>query len=449
MSSERAVERDSGAELRRLERNHYFDGKLMTARDMAAEQGYHRDRLDTLSRLATGAGVLFGLEATVERSGDRLEVTVERGAAVDHAGRLVVVPRTETRRLPDETPSGEVAYLYLQYDESYDERVPRPGAGALSESDCEYNRLVETFEVRFGPPPSGEKTARIPEIDFPTEAEVRSDEASALGSVARSYRENVPERDEEAAVFLGAFDSGSWRPVSEETERRPLAYDNDMLYAALVRHVTDFDNPHGVTAGEEGAPRPGPGGLSEDEVRRLVDELGLSRDDVEEIVEENRGLSEADVEGIVEARLESVESELAELDALRDRTDALEGYVRQRSLLGTCETFLGVREEFRDHRIGDLADEIIGEATRMIDDATFEDEDDYRAFVEDVSDREVEVADIVEEEERSTEEVRAQYRAAVERLEDELGDDAGVLGLAIAQDAVCEAAKRLERPVNV
>lgn len=449
MSSERTVERDSGTELRRLERNHYFDGKLMTARDMAAEQDYHRDRLDTLARLATGTGILFGLDATVERSGDRLEVTVERGAAIDHAGRLVVVPRTETRRLSDETPSGEVVYLYLQYGENYDERVPRPGAGALSESDCEYNRLVETFEVRFGPPPSQEKSERIPDIDFPTEAEVRSDEGAALGSVARSYRENVPEADEEAAIFLGAFEPGSWRPVSEGTGRRPLAYDNDMLYAALVRHVTDFDNPHGFTVGEEGTPRPGPSGLSEEEVRTIVEELGLSRDEVEEIVEENRGPTEDDVEGIVEARLESVESELAELGALRDRTDALEGYVRQRSLLGTRETFLGVREEFRDHRIGDLADGIIEEVTGMIDDATFEDEEGYRAFVEDVSDREVEIADIVEEEERSTVEVREQYRTAVDRLEDELRDDVGVLALAIAQDAVCEAAKRLERPVNV
>jgi hypothetical protein len=85
----------------------------------------------------------------------------------------------------------------------------------------------------------------------------------------------------------------------------------------------------------------------------------------------------------------------------------------------------------------------------MIDDATFEDEEGYRAFVEDVSDREVEIADIVEEEERSTVEVREQYRTAVDRLEDELRDDVGVLALAIAQDAVCEAAKRLERPVNV
>ena len=53
-----------------FERNRYFHGKLMTARDMEAEQDYLRRRMATLSRGVLGVGVVAGLDsAALEQQG--------------------------------------------------------------------------------------------------------------------------------------------------------------------------------------------------------------------------------------------------------------------------------------------------------------------------------------------------------------------------------------------
>lgn len=410
MSADLTSDPSAETELRRFERNRYFDGKLLTARDMQAEQGYHRNRLHVFARSMTGTGVLTGLEATVEGDGDGVEVVVEPGVAVDPAGRLIVVPETETRRLSGEVPAEDVVYLYMTYAETLDERVPKPGSEAVAdaENDCAYNRVLETFEVRLDASAPGRKAERIPAVEFPTGDDVDADEAAALAGIARSYRENASAPPDEVAVFLGAFEPGSWNRVAEETDQRSVVYDNDLLYAALVRHVTDFDNPHEVTA--EGAAPASGDGISEVRVREIVDD---------------------------------------ELEAVRSRANALERYVMHRSLLEKRETFVGVAQRFRDHHVGDIAREILEGAARAIEDGTFEDAESYRALVADLAEYETEIADIVEDEERSTEEARDQYRDAVDDLRDASDEDASVLEVVVAQDAVCTAAKRLERPVNV
>jgi hypothetical protein len=406
----------AGCELHRFERNRYFNGKLMTARDMAAEQTYHASRLNTVNRLATGEGVLSGLRARVEgeADGDRLTVTVEPGVALDRCGRQVVVEDAATRTV-DAPPTGDVVYVYLTYDEARRETVPVPGSEAVTEEDCTYNRVVETFAVTCeASPPGSHKVDRIPDVEFPSRREVDDDETAALGAVARSYRENAAsadgDLDEGAAVLLGAFERGSWAPVPAETGRRPVAYDNDMLYAALVRHVTDFENPHEVSVDGRAVDRPSDGVPAE----------------------------------VVE-RLDALESSVEEV---RGRVDSLERYVMHRSLVGKRETFRRVGREFENLTIGDIADEIVDGATDALDAAVFDDEAAYRGFVEEVSRLEGELGRAVEEENRSTEEVREQYSTAVDALADELEDDATVLGLVVAQDAVLEAATVLERAVT-
>jgi hypothetical protein len=67
----------SGFELKHFEKNRYFQGKLMTARDMLTDQQYHANRLETITKLTNGTGIVSGLtisEFTEEEGQLRLEL---------------------------------------------------------------------------------------------------------------------------------------------------------------------------------------------------------------------------------------------------------------------------------------------------------------------------------------------------------------------------------------
>lgn len=76
-----------------LTRNLFWHGKEMGVEAFQREQDYHRQLLQTLTRLAVGCGVLCGL--SVERHGSA-GVIVSAGAAVDGHGHLVLVDREVT-----------------------------------------------------------------------------------------------------------------------------------------------------------------------------------------------------------------------------------------------------------------------------------------------------------------------------------------------------------------
>ena len=75
--------------LNALERNRFFYGKLLTAEDFIAEQNYFNTKLRLLNSLLFGSGVIAGLNVikTDERS-----VAIDRGVALDNAGREIIVP---------------------------------------------------------------------------------------------------------------------------------------------------------------------------------------------------------------------------------------------------------------------------------------------------------------------------------------------------------------------
>jgi hypothetical protein len=271
MSADAEQERPtSRRERRSLERNRYFYGKLMTPRDMRCEQEYHRARLDTVARSVAGVGIVEGLETrdAVERrdrsGGEReveLEVTVRPGVAVDGEGRLLVVEDTVRQEFAVPDDDETVVHVFLRYDETATERVPTPDLGKAVSEGCEHNRVVETPEVvcRYYAAGEAPTTAYKPVAEPDGTVEPEGDGSldpsdPALGALARAYREGtavLPTRDD-AAVFLGAFErsDGEWKPT--ESDLRPLVYTNDALYAALVRHVYDYDDPHRVGGGGGG-----------------------------------------------------------------------------------------------------------------------------------------------------------------------------------------------------
>jgi len=87
------------------DRLHYSTGELLGADDFRDEQTYHRRQLARALLHLQGSGVIAGLRVLHRhRPGqngaeDEVELEVEPGLALDHAGRLIEVPREACLRL--------------------------------------------------------------------------------------------------------------------------------------------------------------------------------------------------------------------------------------------------------------------------------------------------------------------------------------------------------------
>ena len=261
-------------QLSQFSRNRYFHGKLMTARDMEQEQHYNVGRLNTFARTLAGQGIVCGLGVTVEDDEGAMLVRVESGYALDSCGHPVVVAadttasfspqdREQAATAGDGVIQSDEFSLYLSYEECWTEQVPISGSENACGEDCTYNRVVETYdvEIRRGVPDSPKP---VYDVDFPTSDDFDTDAGGketdehdpALHEIATSYNEtdNGPRTQRscdgsgDGLVYLGSYEqSGSdWVPV--EDVPRSHVYDNDMLYAAIARHATNFDNPHEVVA---------------------------------------------------------------------------------------------------------------------------------------------------------------------------------------------------------
>jgi hypothetical protein len=132
-----------------LERNRYFTGKYMTARDFAGEQEYFLSRHREHNRLLHGWGVVCGLRVVRHPNPECAErwVVVRAGVALDCRGReLVLCHDTPLELPPRETPF----LIALRYGEEEVEPVPALFAeGACDPARREANRVRETARLVF------------------------------------------------------------------------------------------------------------------------------------------------------------------------------------------------------------------------------------------------------------------------------------------------------------
>ncbi len=274
---------------RSFERNEYFHGKLMTARDMRVEQDYHRDRLHTLSQHVLGSGLVCGLETDVriDTTEGHVEACVHPGLAIDRQGRPINVPDqqwTEAKYVGDEdhrTDELERIAVYLTYKECFTDTVPAPDVTNVCEERCCYNRVIEQFDVTYTEVEPTEHKM-VPSITFPTQREFEAYEENGaenhanpmLFEMARDFYDDdhalrceaygdfslllgIFERDEESNeyVYFEECTKSSRSDKRDEfdesdADRRPFVYSNDMLYAVLARHATNYANPHEVSINE-------------------------------------------------------------------------------------------------------------------------------------------------------------------------------------------------------
>ena len=403
-------DQQTGFDLHHFEKNRYFQGKLMTALDMATEQQYHTSRLETINKLTTGVGIVSGLTISdFEDDGDTLQITIQTGLAIDYNGRPIVVRNPTTRTVP--TPDGDAVYFYLQYDEESKDPVPVPGSDPLSGEESEESRVLEVFDVtaRETAPPSY-KT--MPTVDLPDFEHTDKDPAELANEIVESYHETYRDEIEDASdpsVFIGSFKrtpDGHWRP-GEETQRRPQVYDNDMLFALLVTHITDTDNPHSTRIGEP-----------------------------TEYIE-----SELDqIEGFA-VRLQQLRNEM---EGLRDELEVHTQYSAHKSLKTAARYFDYTAETFEDHaEISKLTLELNERTRKGIGDEVYTNADEYTEFVTELLPELQELTELLEG--VATEMSYTQFVQAVDGLDDSLAEGESIIEITTAFDRVGESAELLER----
>lgn len=130
-----------------LERNRYFYGKMLTARDFEIEQRYFNNKRRLINRTIIGAGVVCGLGVY---QNDDTSFSVETGFALDYLGREIVVPSPIIRNIQmvdgvESLARSDQAYLCLKYEQNNREPVNSIGA-ADSESE-QYNKIDESFRI--------------------------------------------------------------------------------------------------------------------------------------------------------------------------------------------------------------------------------------------------------------------------------------------------------------
>jgi hypothetical protein len=178
-------------------RNNYFTGKLLTARDLRAEQAYFLDRLRLHDLGLHGWGTVCGLRVVPHPHCPDKKLRVHAGVAIDGCGRVVRLAACDdvdlpapppgapapvepcppesagdqpegtaqaAQSAPQPCPAGLTLYVCLRYDECLTEMTPAPFdecACGSSPPARQANRVREGYklEVHTEPPPGWEWSA--------------------------------------------------------------------------------------------------------------------------------------------------------------------------------------------------------------------------------------------------------------------------------------------------
>ena len=121
-----------------LERPNYVTGQLLTADDLALEQAYVREKMRRLHLAAFDAGVVAGLDVTVDTTGAPPAIVVSPGSARDAQGELIVLDTEVQCPVPPLAGDGFVLLRYVERVSattgSMPSRVAEGAALSVSES---------------------------------------------------------------------------------------------------------------------------------------------------------------------------------------------------------------------------------------------------------------------------------------------------------------------------
>ena len=135
-----------------LQRVKFFKGALLTAADLTAEQNYIRNKFHRRNRLLHGAGIVTGLQVSLERTGSNARVLIAPGLAFNPRGEEIEVSAPASVALP---VRGKALLVLLNYAEQPCRPVPAlatdPPEEPQADAPVRYSRIAETFSVTLAP----------------------------------------------------------------------------------------------------------------------------------------------------------------------------------------------------------------------------------------------------------------------------------------------------------
>ncbi|MFC4260974.1 hypothetical protein ACFOZ5_18290 [Marinobacter lacisalsi] len=145
--------------LERLERNHYFNGKLLVERDLIDEQVYHVQKSRLLNQNLHGHGTVCGLRIRAHPNPECRDeaVYIEPGMALDCCGRELIIPRKTLIPIAElieeqglELDGSEHLFITACYGEEPAEPVPvlLPDCDCADQANAP-NRIQETVTFRL------------------------------------------------------------------------------------------------------------------------------------------------------------------------------------------------------------------------------------------------------------------------------------------------------------
>jgi len=128
-----------------FERNSYYFGKLLTAKDFEAEQRYLNDKRRFSNRILGANGIAAGLGVVMA---DDTSIILQAGCAFDASGREIVAPETKVVKLSTiegyEELTTSCAYLGIGYEE---QPVDEVYAAMNKNSDTCFNKVRESYKL--------------------------------------------------------------------------------------------------------------------------------------------------------------------------------------------------------------------------------------------------------------------------------------------------------------
>ncbi len=253
--------------LHAFERNNYYYGKLLTVRDMRAEQAYHTGRLNSLDRFVVGTGVVCGLDVTASvepidvegEEADGLVVRTGPGLALDACGRQVVLEREDVEQFPLAEVADETRLsVYLTHRSCPVEPVARDSLENACEEDCVENRILEDGEVSMAfESPRTTRYAPVPLVDFPSRSQV-GERPRPLGDAPPGTllvtHDPADEAAESASVLVVVLDRQQDALYNAAREEVTLASDDLLVDASGNRFVVTGAEAGTLSAREDAVP---------------------------------------------------------------------------------------------------------------------------------------------------------------------------------------------------
>lgn len=129
-----------------FERNRYYFGKLLTAKDFESEQRYYNDKRRFVNRVTGSNGIAAGLGVIMA---DDVSIILQAGCAFDASGREIVVGQTQVIKLSTIEGYGQLATSSACLGIVYDEEPADEVYSVMSEegSGIQHNKIRETYKL--------------------------------------------------------------------------------------------------------------------------------------------------------------------------------------------------------------------------------------------------------------------------------------------------------------